>query len=131
NVYASITANLFDHVTFDGQSAVLGRKQKTSPGPLGPHNAWIGQNPDTGFRTLAPWIAPDPGIANPALTRAERRAMLAADGAKLLPGSGVACGGSPDAGPCEYGYREAVVFDDIEVPPGATPAPVEPVRAPN
>jgi len=130
NVDASITGNLFDDVTFDGQSAVLGRKQKTSPGPLGPNNAWIGQNPDTGFRTLAPWIAPDPGIANPALTRAERRAMLAADGAKLLPGSGVACGGSLDAGACENGYREAVVFADIDVPTGATTAPVDPVRAP-
>src|SRR5439155_871863 len=62
NVDASITGNLFDDVTFDAQSAVLRRKQKTSPGPLGPNNAWIGQNPDTGFRTLAPWIAPDPGI---------------------------------------------------------------------
>src|SRR5947208_5126498 len=130
NVDASMTGNLFDDVTFDGQSAVLGRRQKTSPGPLGPNNAWIGQNPDTGFRTLAPWIEPDPGIANPALTRAERRAMLAADGAKLLPGSGVACGGSLDAGACENGYREAVVFADIDVPTGATTAPVDPVRAP-
>src|SRR5207244_3053143 len=93
NVDASMTGNFFD-VTFDGQSAVLGRKRKTSPGPLGPGNAWIGQNPDTGFRIVAPWIEPDPGIAHPALTLAERRAMLAADGARLLPGSGVACGGS-------------------------------------
>src|SRR6266478_5462154 len=55
NVDASMTGNFFD-VTFDGQSAVLGRKRKTSPGPLGPSNSWIGQNPDTGFRIVAPWI---------------------------------------------------------------------------
>ena len=35
---------------------------------------------DTGFIRIAPWIEPDPGIANPALTLAERRALLAADG---------------------------------------------------
>src|SRR5207245_10256092 len=43
NVDASMTGNFFD-VTFDGQSAVLGRKRKTSPGLLGPGNACIGQN---------------------------------------------------------------------------------------
>ena len=129
NVDASMTGNFFD-VTFDGQSAVLGRKRKTSPGPLGPGNAWIGQNPDTGFRIVAPWIEPDPGIANPALTLAERRARLAADGAQLLPGSGAACGGSLEVGACENGYREAVVFADVDLPAGATTAPVDPTLAP-
>src|SRR3989442_1626421 len=71
NVDASMTGNFFD-VTFDGQSAVLGRKRKRSPGLLGPGNAWIGQNPDTGFRIVAPWIEPDPGNALPALTLAAR-----------------------------------------------------------
>src|SRR5437867_5324295 len=129
NVDASMTGNFFD-VTFDGQSAVLGRKRKTSPGPLGPGHAWIGQNPDTGFRIVAPWIEPDPGIANPALTLAERRAMLAADGAQLLPGSGAACGGSLEVGACENGYREPVVFADVDLPAGATTAPVDPTIAP-
>jgi len=129
NVDASMTGNFFD-VTFDGQSAVLGRKQKVSPGPLGPGNAWVGQNPDTGFRVVGPWIEPDPGIANPSLTLAERRALLAADGAKLLPGSGTACGGPLDAGACENGYREAIVFADVDVPEGATTAPVDATRAP-
>src|SRR5438477_570468 len=108
----------------------LGRKRKTSPGPLGPGNAWIGQNPDTGFRIVAPWIEPDPGIAHPALTLAERRAMLAADGAQLLPGSGAACGGSLEVGACENGYREAVVFADVDLPAGATTASVDPTLAP-
>ena len=85
NVNASLTGNFFD-ASFDGQSAILGRKRKASPGPLGPDNAWLGQNPDTGFLRVGPWIEPDPGIANPALTLAQRRAMLAADGSKLLPG---------------------------------------------
>src|SRR5207247_7194113 len=129
NVDASMTGNFFD-VTFDGQSAVLGRKRKTSPGPLGPGNAWIGQNPDTGFRIVAPWIEPDPGIAHPALTLAERRAMLAADGAQLLPGSGAACGGSLEVGACENGYREAVVFADLDLPAGTTHASVDPTLAP-
>src|SRR5439155_608873 len=53
-----------------------------------------------------------------------------AKGANVLPGSGVAGGGSLDAGACENGYREAVVFADIDVPTGATTAPVDPVRAP-
>jgi len=128
NVNASMTGNLFE-ITFDGQSAILGRKQKASPGPLGPENAWIGQNPDTGFGAIAPWIEPDPGIANPALTLAERRMLLAADGAKLLPGSGVSCGGSLLVGACENGYREAVVWTDVTLPDGPLSAPVDPVRA--
>src|SRR5262245_25203266 len=93
NVDASMTGNFID-ITFDGQSAILGRKQKASPGPLDGTNAWIGQNPDTGFRALAPWILSDPSIGDPTLTLAARRALLAADGAKLLPGSGMSCGGS-------------------------------------
>jgi hypothetical protein len=128
NVNASLTGNFFD-ITFDGQSAVLGRRQKASPGPLAADNAWIGQNPDTGFLALAPWILPDPGIANPLLSLADRRSLLAVDGAKLLPGSGVPCGGSLVAGACENGYREAIVFADVDVPADAVTAAVDPVRA--
>jgi hypothetical protein len=128
NVDASMTGNFFD-VTFDGQSAILARRGKADPGPLGPANAWIGQNPDAGFRTVAPWIVPDPGIANPALGLAARRAELAADGVKLLPGSGVLCADSLAPGACENGYREAVVFADVDVPGGAVTAAIDPVRA--
>jgi len=45
-VNASMTGNLFE-LTFDGQTAILGRQRKADPGPLGPANAWVGQNPDT------------------------------------------------------------------------------------
>jgi hypothetical protein len=36
---------------------------------------------------VAPWIAPDPVLAEPDLSLAERRARLAALGCELLPGS--------------------------------------------
>ena len=90
NVDASLTGNFFD-ATFDGQSAIIGRKRKASPGPLGPDNAWIGQNPDTGFIRVGPWIEPDPGIANPALTlaaaaRDARRRRLEAPDGRAVPG---------------------------------------------
>jgi predicted amidohydrolase/uncharacterized protein YbaA (DUF1428 family) len=127
NVNASMTGNFFD-VTFDGQTAILGRRQKTDPGPLGPDNAWIGQNPDTGFLALAPWIMPDPGIATPGLTLAQRRALLAAEGAKLLPGSAILCPDSLAVGACRNGYREAIVWADVDLPEGAATAPVDPVR---
>ena len=90
NVDASLTGNFFD-ITFDGQSTIIGRRTKGDPGPLGPENAWIGQNPDTGFRTIGPWIVPDPGIADPSLTlrrappAARRRRREAPDRA-ALPG---------------------------------------------
>jgi hypothetical protein len=128
NVDASMTGNLFD-VTFDGQSAILGRKQKRRPGALGAQNAWIGQNPDTGFLRIAPWIAPDPGVADPSLTLAQRRRRLAAKGAKLLPGSGVPCQDSLSVGACENGYREAIVWRDVSIPAGPVTAPIDPVRA--
>ncbi len=49
----ALTGNMID-VTFDGQSAVIGKRTTSSPGPLSPTNAWIGQNPDAGFLTIAP-----------------------------------------------------------------------------
>src|SRR5262245_9939306 len=100
NVNASMTGNFFD-VTFDGQSAIIGRRRKGSPGPLTAGNAWVGQNPDTGFLAVAPWIMPDPGVADTTLGLGARRTLLAAAGAKLLPGSGVACAGPLAVGGCE------------------------------
>lgn len=127
NVNASMTGNLLD-ITFDGQTAILGRRTKAAPGPLGPENAWIGQNPDTGFRVVAPWIVPDPGIADPGLGLAARRAQLAAQGAKLLPGSGVPCPAPLAPGACENGYREAVVWHDVDLPDGAATSVVDGTR---
>ena len=117
NVDPSMVGNLLE-ITFDGQSSLLGRKTKTDPGPLDGANAWIGQNPDTGFLAVAPWIVADPGIANPTLGLSDRRAALVADGVKLLPGSGVPCATPLAFGPCENGYREAVVWADAEIPDG-------------
>jgi hypothetical protein len=127
NVNASMTGNLID-ITFDGQTAILGRRRKTSPGPLGPGNAFVGQNPDTGFLALAPWVVPDPGIAEPSLALGTRRSMLVETGMMLLPGSGVACPSSLAVGACENGYREAIVWTDVELPDGSMSAPVDPVR---
>jgi predicted amidohydrolase len=117
NVDPSMTGNLLE-ITFDGQSAILGRQTKSDPGPLDGANAWIGQNPQTGFLAVAPWIMDDPGIASPGMTLADRRAALAAEGAKLLPGSGVACPDPLAYGACANGYREAVVWADLDVPDG-------------
>ena len=115
NVTASLTGNFFD-TFFDGQSAIIGRKRKGSPGPLSSQNAWIGQNPETAFLEIGPWIAPDPGVADPSLTLAQRRQRLAADGVKLI--AGPPCPTSLTAGPCLNGYRESVIHADVEVPQG-------------
>ena len=125
NIDASLTGNFFD-TTFDGQSAILGRKAKRDPGPLGDQNAWIGQNPDTGFRTIAPWIVPDPGVADPSLTLAQRRQALAAAGVKLI--GGPPCPDSLTVGQCRNGYRESIVWHDVAVPDGPVTAPRDPVR---
>ena len=125
NIDASLTGNFFD-TTFDGQSAILGRHAKRDPGPLDGQNAWIGQNPDTGFRTIAPWIEPDPGIADPSLTLAQRRQQLAAAGVKLLIGP--PCADSLAVGQCRNGYRESIVWHDVSVPSGPVTARPDPVR---
>jgi hypothetical protein len=126
NVTASMTGN-FVNATFDGQSAITGRKRKAPAGPLGPDNAWIGQNPDTGFIRIAPWIEPDPGIANASLTLAQRRSMLAADGSKLRIGA--LCPDSLAVGACRNGYRESVIWSDLRLPDGPELGPVDRTRA--
>ena len=112
NVTASLTGNFFD-TPFDGQSAIIGRKRKVPPGPLGSQNAWVGQNPETAFEEIGPWIAPDPGIADPSLTLAQRRQRLAADGVKLI--AGPPCATSLTVGPCLNGYRESVIHEDVSL----------------
>jgi hypothetical protein len=121
NVNASMTGNLFD-ITFDGQSAVIGRRRKAPIGPLAQDNAWVGQAPENAFLALAPWIVPDPGIADGSLTLAMRRAALVASGTALLPGSGIPCADPLAFGACENGYREGVVWADVDLPsvPGGT-----------
>ncbi len=125
NVDASLTGNFFD-TFFDGQSAIIGRKRKAPAGPLGPRNAWIGQNPENAFLEVGPWIEPDPGIAEPSLPLAERRRRLAADGVKLI--AGPPCPTSLAVGPCRNGYRESVIWKDVNVHDGPVTARPDPVR---
>jgi hypothetical protein len=126
NVDASLTGNFFD-TFFDGQSAIIGRKRKADPGPLDTQNAWIGQNAETAFREVGPWISQDPGIADRSLSLAERRRRLAADGVQLL--AGPPCATSLTAGPCRNGYRETVIWEDVDVRAGPVTAAPDPVRA--
>lgn len=117
NVVPSLTGNLTD-ITFDGQSAVIGKRTTAAPGPLSPTNAWIGQNPDSGFLTVAPWVIDDPGIVTPSLTLADRRTQLKATGDQLLPSAPTACPTNLSVGACRNGYRESIVFSDVEMPDG-------------
>ena len=126
NIDASLTGNFFD-ITFDGQSTIIGRRTKDDPGPLGPENAWIGQNPDSGFRSIGPWIVPDPGIADPSLTLLQRRQQLAAAGVKLLIGP--PCPDSLAVGQCRNGYRESIVWEDVVIPDGPATAGPDRTRA--
>ena len=126
NVDASMTGNFFD-TFFDGQSAIIGRKRKVAAGPLSAENAWIGQNPETAFLEMGPWIAPDPGIADPSLTLAERRQRLAADGVKLI--TGPPCATSLTVGPCLNGYRETVIWQDVKLSRGSVATRPDRVRA--
>jgi hypothetical protein len=119
NIDPDLTGNLFE-ITFDGQTSIIGRKQKLDPGPLSETNAWIGQNPDTALRAVAPWIDPDPGIANPGMTLAARRAALVDDGVLLRPDSSTPCPTPLSVGACRNGYRESVVWADVDVPTTAT-----------
>ncbi len=116
NVAPSMTGNLVD-VTFDGQSSIVGKRRKGVSGS--PQTAWIGQNPDSGFLRVAPWIMADPGLETAGLTVSQRRAQLADAGAHLLPGALPKCATPLDVGPCQNGYREAVIHADIDIPVGA------------
>ncbi len=130
NVTPTLVGNLID-VTFDGQNAVIAKRTGASPGPLSPTNAWIGQNPDSGFVTIGPWVIDDPGIANPALGLADRRAQLAATGDLLKPRSTVPCPTTLSVGACRGGYRESIVFADVETPGDRVLSVVDPgPRAP-
>jgi hypothetical protein len=55
--------------------------------------------------------------------------MLAEEGAKLRPGSGVPCPDSLAVGACENGYREAIAWTDVDLPDGPVTAPVDRTRA--
>lgn len=116
NVCAMQIGNFFD-IIFDGQSSVTAR-DATPPGaqaePLDPSRTFVGVaahrraasgEPLVGeFVALAPWVAPDPVVADPTLTLADRRARLAARGRELLPGGAHA-----------NAYRESVIWADLRL----------------
>lgn len=101
NVCPMIVGNLFD-IPFDGQSSITAREPPAGLAARG----YIGDAPQGRFLALAPWAAADPGEADPSLSLAERRAALTAIGEQLAPGSG---------DPRENGYRESVVWADLQV----------------
>ena len=115
NVTPALVGNMVD-VTFDGQSAVIGKRTPASPGPLSPDDAWIGQNPDVGFLAIAPWVVDDPAIASPGLTLAQRKAQLAVTGDALKPSAPTPCATTLTVGACRGGYREGIVFADVDMP---------------
>ena len=128
NIAPCMTGNLID-VTFDGQSSIVGKRHKGITPALGTQNAWIGQNPDSGFLSIAPWIMDDPGIGHATLSLPGRRGMLAAAGMHLLPGATPKCAAPTGFGACEGGYRETVIHSDLELPDSVGPS-VEPDLTP-
>lgn len=120
NLTSDLVGNLFD-VTFDGQGAILGKRRKdVEPDPALP-NAWIGQNADSGFLAVAPWIAADPIVSEPGLGLDQRRIELVEQGVTLLPGSGIACSPANAPGACDNGYRESILMADLSLPEGPEP----------
>lgn len=108
-VLPELTGNAFD-LAADAQSHIVVRPRSKSK-PAGP--ALVGQPEQRGFEEVARWVVPDP--ASPGEPFAERRQRLGEGGEKTLPGSGVGCPDPAEAGPCENGQVEDVIFTDIEV----------------
>lgn len=103
NICAMQTGPLFD-IIFDGQSSVTARD---APPPSGPGGRYVavdecrhshtGERFQGGFLALAPWVAPDPVVAEPWLTLEQRRARLATIARGLRPED----------------YRESVIWADL------------------
>jgi hypothetical protein len=98
-----LTGNLFELV-FDGQSHIT-RKALPSDARL----AFVGNAPQAGFAAVGEWALDDPGLANPLLSEAERRAVLREYAQELSAGSGSAN---------ENAYVESVAVADVQVGPG-------------
>lgn len=132
NATPSLTGNLFE-VTFDGQSALLGKARDKHLASAGGVGGFIGQSRRGGFLATSPWITsdPPPGVALPrGDSLPVRREALAERGRPLLPGSGIACADGLEVGSCENGYREWVLWADLDIPDGphTTLAPVDRTR---
>ncbi len=109
NVCPMQVGNFFD-IAFDGQSTIT-MKSGDAPDPScnfvgndGFAHTLTGKAMTGRFLAMAPWLVEDPGVGNPALSLAERRAALERVARQLLPG-----------GTRENMYREAVIWADVEV----------------
>jgi len=100
-VIPHMTGNLFDLV-FDGQSLIV---EDSVPGSEVP--AYVGMPPMGGVLQVAPWLAADPGLADPELTLVERREALREAAQQVLPG-----------GDQDNAYVEAVIAADLDVSRG-------------
>jgi predicted amidohydrolase len=94
SVLPCLSHNLAELV-FDCQSTVI-----VAPPSFDGTGAWVGQDPDVGFAAVAPWLVLDDGLG----TLEERRARIAAEGARLLPG-----------GDLENGYAAGTVAYDLDL----------------
>lgn len=109
DVNPMMTGNLFD-VVFDGQSSITARtdpridrtRNYVGNDPLTP--AYSSLYPEGGFLVLGPWVMDDPGITDTTLTLAQRRNILANEGASLTQ-----TGSSADH------YISTIVWADISV----------------
>jgi predicted amidohydrolase len=114
NVCAMQTGNFFD-IVFDGQSSISSRdaptpadgrpdQTQTLVGVAEHRHTATGEALVGGFVALAPWVAPDPAVADLTLTLADRRARLMARGRALAPGGAHA-----------NEYRESVIWADLRL----------------
>jgi predicted amidohydrolase len=112
NICAMQTGNFFD-LTFDGQSTITARPPVSGEPaahargvPFVGVDDWVhtgtGEPLQGAFLAASPWVAEDPGIAEPSLSLDERRMRLRAVADELLPG-----------GTRANQYRESVVWADL------------------
>ena len=114
NVNASMTGNLFD-ITFDGQSGDHRPQAEGAPGPLAAGNAGSARIPTPASSRVGALDLTRSRHRQPVADarRAARRAR--GDSAStLLPGSGIPCADPLAPGACENGYRESVVWADVD-----------------
>jgi predicted amidohydrolase len=100
-VLPELTGNIFNF-SADAQSHFVVRSARARGGLVG--------QPRVPGLLPSPWV-----IKEPTGSFAARRKRLAAAGAALAPGSGVACADPAVAAPCENGHVEGVFRRDIEV----------------
>jgi predicted amidohydrolase len=100
NICPMLVGNFFD-LPFDGQTSI------TASAPMVPEATFVGvdEQPYTGrFLFTGPWAFPDPGQADPSLTREQRQVIMNQLALSLLPG-----------GANEDQYRETIGWSDLDL----------------